>query len=54
MARALLLVPHFWDPVCVPLGVCSLKAYADRAGHDVRLYDFNTVSSIIGAKRLYF
>ena len=37
MARALLLVPHFWDPVCVPLGVCSLKAYADRAGHDARM-----------------
>lgn len=54
MARALLLVPHFWDPVCVPLGVSSLKSYAERAGHAVELCDFNTVSSIIHAKRAYF
>ena len=27
MARALLVVPHFWDPVCVPLGVCLSRLW---------------------------
>lgn len=27
MAKVLLIVPPFWDPVCVPLGISSLKAY---------------------------
>ena len=29
MSNVLLIVPHFWDPICVPLGVSSLKAYAE-------------------------
>lgn len=54
MARALLIVPHFWDPVCVPLGVSSLKAYAETAGHHVELFDFNTVPDVFAAQRAYF
>ncbi|WP_338475765.1 B12-binding domain-containing radical SAM protein [Pseudomonas khavaziana] len=54
MTRALLIVPHFWDPVCVPLGVASLRAYAVRAGHEAILFDFNTVPEVFQAQRLYF
>ncbi len=54
MANALLLVPHFWDPVCVPLGISSLKAHAERHGHRVHLFDFNTVHDVFGIQREYF
>ncbi|MDW6005407.1 B12-binding domain-containing radical SAM protein [Vibrio mangrovi] len=54
MTKALLLVPHFWDPVCVPLGVSSLKAWAEIYGHQVDLFDFNTVAGIFDAQRQYF
>jgi radical SAM superfamily enzyme YgiQ (UPF0313 family) len=54
MARALLIVPHFWDPVCVPLGITSLKAYVERAGHQVDVFDFNTVPKVFSAQRAYY
>ena len=54
MARVLLMVPHFWDPVCVPLGISSLKAHAESQGHHVELFDFNTVPEIFGIQRAYF
>ena len=54
VAKVLLIVPHFWDPVCVPLGVSSLKAFADAHGHDVELLDFNTIPEIFGVQRAYF
>jgi len=54
VARVLLIVPHFWDPVCVPLGISSLKAFADAHGHEVELLDFNTVPEIFGIQRAYF
>ena len=54
MSRALLIVPHFWDPVCVPLGISCLKAYAEAHGHEVELLDFNTVPEIFGMQRAYF
>jgi len=54
VAKVLLIVPHFWDPVCVPLGISSLKAYADTHGHEVELLDFNTVPEIFGVQRAYF
>src|ERR1041385_8039393 len=54
MAKVLLMVPHFWDPVCVPLGITSLKAFAESAGHQVELFDFNTVPEIFGVQRAYF
>jgi radical SAM superfamily enzyme YgiQ (UPF0313 family) len=54
VARVLLIVPHFWDPVCVPLGISSLKAFADAHGHEVELLDFNTIPEIFGVQRAYF
>lgn len=54
MAKALLILPHFWDPVCVPLGISSLKAHAELAGHEVSLFDFNTVPEVFDAQRSYF
>ena len=54
MAKALLIVPHFWDPVCVPLGISSLKAYAEKYGHHVDLFDFNTLPEIFKMQRNYF
>ena len=54
MSKVLLMVPHFWDPVCVPLGISSLKAYADSHGHRVDLFDFNTVPEVFAVQRAYF
>jgi radical SAM superfamily enzyme YgiQ (UPF0313 family) len=54
MSKALLIVPHFWDPVCVPLGISSLKAYAEQFGHCIELFDFNTLPDVFGLQRTYF
>lgn len=54
MSRALLIVPHFWDPVCVPLGISSLKAYAQARGHEIELLDLNVEPAIFGVQNLYF
>lgn len=54
MTRALLILPHFWDPVCPPMGITSLKAYAEKEGHRVDLFDFNTVPDIYAAQGFYF
>ena len=54
MAKVLLMVPHFWDPVCVPLGISSLKAFADFRGHEVDLFDFNTVPEVFAVQWAYF
>jgi radical SAM superfamily enzyme YgiQ (UPF0313 family) len=54
MARALLIVPPFWDPVCVPLGITSLKAYGEANGHQVDVFDFNTVPKVFNVQRAYF
>jgi hypothetical protein len=40
--------------VCVPLGISSLKAYAESRGHSVTLLDLNTDPDIFGAQRAYF
>lgn len=54
MARALLLVPNFWDPLCPPVGISALKAYAQREGHQVNAVDFNTVGIVGRTQRDYF
>lgn len=54
MQKTLLIVPHFWDPICVPLGICSLKAYVEQFNHKVDLFDYNTVPKIFGMQRKYF
>ncbi|MGJ0535350.1 B12-binding domain-containing radical SAM protein [Methylocystis sp.] len=52
--KALLIVPPFWDPVCVPLGISCLKAYAEAAGHSIDLFDFNTQTELFSLQRRYF
>jgi hypothetical protein len=54
VAKVLLMVPHFWDPVCIPLGITSLKAFAEMAGHQVEVFDFNTVPEVFAIQRAYF
>lgn len=52
--KVLLIQPPFWDPVCVPLGIASLKAYAEKFNHIVELIDFNTNPQIFGIQKEYF
>ena len=54
MSKALIIVPHFWDPICVPLGVSSLKSFAEREGHHVDLLDLNTDDQIFKIQNKYF
>lgn len=54
MTVGLLIVPHFWDPVCVTLGISSLKAHAEQAGHQVTLFDYNTIPSVYRNQTNYF
>src|SRR4051794_34431655 len=54
MSRALLIVPPFWDPVCVPLGISSLGAHARARGHEVHLFDFNALPNVFSIQRAYF
>ncbi|MBF0357884.1 MAG: cobalamin-dependent protein [Magnetococcales bacterium] len=54
MSKALLIVPHFWDTVCVPLGVSSLKAYCEPHGHQIALFDYNMVGDIFSIQKEYF
>jgi len=54
MQKVLLIQPPFWDPVCVPLGISSLKAYAEQFNHHVELIDLNTNPKIFGIQKEYF
>lgn len=54
MSKLLLLVPPFWDPVCVPLGAASLNAYAKLHGHASVIFDFNSDSEVFGLQKRYF
>jgi radical SAM superfamily enzyme YgiQ (UPF0313 family) len=54
MARALLVMPNFWDPLCPPMGISSLRAFAEQAGHHVETADFNTLSIVGVSQRAYF
>lgn len=38
----------------MPLGISSLKAFAERSGYSVDLFDFNTRPEIFGLQRQYF
>jgi hypothetical protein len=50
----LLLIPPFWDPVCVPLGPAALNAYVKERGFASDIFDFNTVPDIYRLQRKYF
>ena len=54
MSKALLITPPFWDPICPPLGVASLKSFAEINGHQVSIVDFNTHPKIFRAQTEYF
>jgi radical SAM superfamily enzyme YgiQ (UPF0313 family) len=54
MTKALLIVPHFWDPICVPVGISSLKPFVEQFGHQVDLFDFNTKSNVWDIQQRYF
>lgn len=54
MLDCLLLVPPFWDPVCVPLGVSSLNAYLKTNGLASDVYDYNVDPQLFGIQKRYF
>ena len=54
MSKALIITPPFWDPVCPPLGMASLKAFAESNGHLVNILDFNTYNSVFQIQNEYF
>ncbi len=54
MSKALIITPPFWDPVCPPLGMASLKAFAESNGHLVNILDLNTYNSVFKIQNEYF
>ena len=54
MAKTLLITSAFWDPVCPPLGVASLKSFGEMDGHQIDIVDLNTHAEIFGAQSEYF
>jgi len=50
----LLVVPPFWDPLCVPLGPAALNAYVKEHGYTCDIFDFNTVPEIFALQNMYF
>jgi len=54
MSKALLITAPFWDPICPPLGVASLKSFAEINGHQVSIVDLNTRPEIFRAQTEYF
>jgi len=52
--RILLIMPPFWDPICPPQGIVSLKAYLDTKGYTVYISDLNLDSNIFNLQRRYF
>lgn len=47
-------MPHFWDPLCPPMGITSLKSYLEERGHQVFIYDFNSDPEIFTIQYKYF
>ena len=47
-------MPPFWDPICPPQGIVSLKAYLDQRGYKVNIADFNTDGSLFRLQQKYF
>ena len=54
MARALLIVPHFWDPGLCPARDHVAEGLRRGAGHQVDVFDFNTVPKVFNIQRAYF
>ena len=47
-------MPPFWDPICPPQGIVSLKSYLDDRGHDVNIIDLNTDGQLFALQQKYF
>jgi radical SAM superfamily enzyme YgiQ (UPF0313 family) len=52
--KLLLIMPPFWDPICPPQGIVSLKSYLDQRGYEVTITDFNTDGSLYRLQQEYF
>jgi hypothetical protein len=52
--KLLLIMPPFWDPICPPQGIVSLKSYLDKKGYDVNIVDLNTDGYLFGLQQKYF
>lgn len=47
-------MPSFWDPICPPQGIVSLKSYIEDLGYEVFIRDFNTDPKLFSLQRKYF
>ncbi|MHA2038641.1 MAG: B12-binding domain-containing radical SAM protein [Promethearchaeota archaeon] len=47
-------MPPFWDPICPPQGIVSLKSYLDKRDYDIHIADFNVDKYLFGLQRKYF
>lgn len=52
--KVLLIMPPFWDPICPPQGIVSLKSYLDNRGYEVTISDFNTDGYLFSLQQKYF
>ncbi|MHA2039546.1 MAG: B12-binding domain-containing radical SAM protein [Promethearchaeota archaeon] len=52
--KLLLIMPPFWDPICPPQGIVSLKSYLDNRGYEVDIVDFNTDGYLFSLQQKYF
>jgi len=52
--KLLLIMPPFWDPICPPQGIISLKAYLEIRDYEVAIVDFNTDGNLFGLQQKYF
>ncbi|HRY52926.1 MAG TPA: hypothetical protein P5089_03775, partial [Candidatus Portnoybacteria bacterium] len=52
--RILLIMPSFWDPICPPQGIVSLRSYIEKLGYEVFIRDFNTDPRLFDLQRKYF
>ena len=47
-------MPPFWDPICPPQGIVSLRSYLDSRGYDVTIVDMNTDGNLFALQQKYF
>lgn len=52
--KILLIMPPFWDPICPPQGIVSLKSYLEKRGYEVHIADFNVDGRLFALQRKYF
>ena len=47
-------MPPFWDPICPPQGIVSLKSYLDARGYEVNIVDLNSDGNLFSLQQKYF